>query len=106
MSTLPTSHQKRLNQYNKYLSKIKWCIDQNYTIIKDIISDAPDIFINIPSSEICPPNAELCNDDKDVLSNNANGNSQNDLYGMTKTEDIEKVIKNLMEHALIIQAFK
>lgn len=76
-----------MKEYSKYMSKIKWCIDQNNIIIKDIISDAPDIFVNIPSSEICPLNDNL----------SVNDNIQDDLFGNTKTEDIEKVIGNFIE---------
>lgn len=50
ISTLPASHQRRLEKYKIYLQKFKKCLDANNKIVHLIIKDVDTMFENVDHS--------------------------------------------------------
>ncbi|XP_062563613.1 carnosine N-methyltransferase isoform X2 [Armigeres subalbatus] len=46
LNSLPANHQEMLFKYRDHLQKIRYCIDQNHKVIKNIIQDADCLFHN------------------------------------------------------------
>uniref|UniRef100_A0A182SH30 Uncharacterized protein n=1 Tax=Anopheles maculatus TaxID=74869 RepID=A0A182SH30_9DIPT len=46
LKTLPPAHQNMLSNYQQHLDNLKWCIDENAQVIKQIIQDANCLFQN------------------------------------------------------------
>lgn len=46
LNTLPVSHQDMLTLYRLHLNKVRYCIDENYQIIRKIIQDVGRMFEN------------------------------------------------------------
>lgn len=46
LNSLPANHQDMLFKYRDHLQKIRYCIDQNHKVIKNIIQDADCLFHN------------------------------------------------------------
>lgn len=71
LNTLPTLHQEMLSRYRDHLNRVRKCIDENFKIIRKVITDVETLFINASDTQIIKPNehiAELRNQDLESVS--------------------------------------
>lgn len=46
LNTLPATHQNMLVKYRDHLHRIRYCIDENFQIIRKLIEDVDNLFEN------------------------------------------------------------
>lgn len=54
LSTLPIAHQDMMLKYRDHLHRIRYCIDENYQIIRKMIEDVGNLFENANQSMVAP----------------------------------------------------
>lgn len=50
LNTLPRPHQDMLFKYRDHLHRIRYCIDENFQIIRKLIEDVDNLFENANQS--------------------------------------------------------
>ena len=71
LNTLPTPHQQMMCKYRDHLHRIRYCIDENFQIIRKLIEDVDNLFENANQSVIA--------------------NSQENGYSDVRLQDLDKV---------------
>lgn len=54
LSTLPIHHQDLMLKYRDHLHCIRYCIDENYQVVRKIIEDVGNLFENANQSMVAP----------------------------------------------------
>lgn len=80
LNTLPIAHQDMLIKYREHLCHIRYCIDENFQIIRKIIEDVDNLFENANQTMLTHPHK----------------NGYNDVS--VRTQDLEKVCFPLLTH--------
>ncbi|KAJ2938334.1 hypothetical protein O0L34_g13253 [Tuta absoluta] len=93
LSTLPASHQRRLEKYATYLTKFKKCLDINNSVVHMIIKDVDTMFENVDHSV---DNSTNGTESFGVDYNNCEVLSQKQHKMQHDVEKVQSVLKNIV----------
>ncbi|KAI5638098.1 hypothetical protein NE865_09219 [Phthorimaea operculella] len=93
LSTLPATHQRRLEKYATYLTKFKKCLDINNAVVHMIIKDVDTMFENVDHSV---DNSTNGTESFGVDYNNCEVISQKQHKMQHDVEKVQSVLKNIV----------
>ncbi|XP_072937591.1 carnosine N-methyltransferase unmet [Epargyreus clarus] len=97
ISTLPQSHQRRLDKYKTYLTKFKKCLDVNNAVVHMIIKDVDTMFENVDHSMADAANSNGTNTESFGCNyNNCEITSQKQHKMQHDVEKVQSVLKNIV----------
>lgn len=77
LNTLPAAHQDMLVKYRDNLYRIRYCIDENFQIIRKLIEDVGNLFENANQTVLPNPYQNGCDE------------------GRVRTQDLDKVFNEI-----------